>query len=520
MPKINANALKSFNLAIAHTYEPETPPLKTNDNYEYLRNFIAQQTDIFNALMYAQDEILPLLRNGFVDITPQQFLNWIKKIHENVAGELYHGLNKVSSTIFKPGEFTSTAVFRWENGYSFQDVIEALLSCSEEIPLQVFQVINENYQVDPELLKKFLHLLCKIREDQNIQTTKKHVSIVSKTFDKLQFAYHRNLLTTEEKKLIRSFVKPCILVSDLQSAMENYAIESLEKLKKCDIKNEQLCVETVAEIFYGLVDIHPFINGNGRTATILLNTLLVAMNYPSIVLRYPGDKDDKDSDYTLAFNDIENTREPFVQLIFKRLHNGLFEDKASECAMLYKAELSDEIANLSSDFIKYAMRSATGCVPTKGEFVDFLIEKFGEPDQNKQTPSEIQRDYARFSLDFISKKRLERIQETYKTKKDFVLMQVSRVTNTTAGVWKCFNDKTLYQNPIVYREFADENMRDACANILKDTMCMSVICTKRKDNGIPVIKLENFNFQKLHALQYPVHASIAEEDCSMKMGAI
>jgi len=40
-------------------------------------------------------------------------------------------------------------------------------------------------------------------------------------------------------------------------------------------------VELAAEAHYRLVTIHPFIDGNGRTARLLMNLILISHGYPA-----------------------------------------------------------------------------------------------------------------------------------------------------------------------------------------------------------------------------------------------
>ncbi len=79
-------------------------------------------------------------------------------------------------------------------------------------------------------------------------------------------------------------------------------------------------VERAAEAHYRLVTIHPFVDGNGRTARLLMNLLLMMTGYPSAIIR----KQDR-----LAYiNSLEKaqlggSKEDYLKLIFKAVDRSL-----------------------------------------------------------------------------------------------------------------------------------------------------------------------------------------------------
>ncbi|UPT66422.1 MAG: Fic family protein [Sphingobacteriales bacterium JAD_PAG50586_3] len=73
-------------------------------------------------------------------------------------------------------------------------------------------------------------------------------------------------------------------------------------------------VELAAEMHERLVTIHPFIDGNGRTARLVMNLLLLQNGYPIVMLK--GDADSRLEYYNaLEKAQVENDKDTFLNLI-------------------------------------------------------------------------------------------------------------------------------------------------------------------------------------------------------------
>jgi Fic family protein len=79
-------------------------------------------------------------------------------------------------------------------------------------------------------------------------------------------------------------------------------------------------VEFASEAHYRLVTIHPFVDGNGRTARLLMNLILLMFGYPAAIIR----KNDR-----LAYiGSLENaqlggTKDKYLKIIFKAVDRSL-----------------------------------------------------------------------------------------------------------------------------------------------------------------------------------------------------
>ena len=86
-------------------------------------------------------------------------------------------------------------------------------------------------------------------------------------------------------------------------------------------KNQELHpVELAAEAHYRLVTIHPFVDGNGRTARLLMNMILLMSGYPSAIIRkrdrlaYIG---------SLEKAQLGGSKEDYFKIIFKAVDRSL-----------------------------------------------------------------------------------------------------------------------------------------------------------------------------------------------------
>jgi Fic family protein len=62
----------------------------------------------------------------------------------------------------------------------------------------------------------------------------------------------------------------------------------MDELIEAIAKNERHPVEKAAFLHHSFVEIHPFIDGNGRVARLLTNLYLIAQGYPPVVVNYSG----------------------------------------------------------------------------------------------------------------------------------------------------------------------------------------------------------------------------------------
>lgn len=83
-------------------------------------------------------------------------------------------------------------------------------------------------------------------------------------------------------------------------------------------------VQYAAELHYRFVTIHPFVDGNGRTARLLMNFALSENGYPFVNLKGSPEERNEYIDALVAGNE-RNDMEPFVEYIAKKSKMALEE---------------------------------------------------------------------------------------------------------------------------------------------------------------------------------------------------
>lgn len=77
-----------------------------------------------------------------------------------------------------------------------------------------------------------------------------------------------------------------------------------------------------AEMHERLVTVHPFIDGNGRTARLLMNLILLQNGFPIAILK--GDTDSRLKYYSaLEMAQVEHNKEPFINLIAENVEETM-----------------------------------------------------------------------------------------------------------------------------------------------------------------------------------------------------
>lgn len=135
------------------------------------------------------------------------------------------------------------------------------------------------------------------------QPTKKRVNIgVYKTTP--------NHVKTKTGEIFR-FATP----EETPALMNDLIIWYRERIQKEDFNPILLA----AEFHYKYIRIHPFDDGNGRTARIIMNFILMQYGYPPVIIK----TDDKENYFTALQQADAGLLEPFIDYIAKNLNRSL-----------------------------------------------------------------------------------------------------------------------------------------------------------------------------------------------------
>lgn len=360
---LKLNEITEFNQALIYGFEPAASWKFTDSNtVEYLLHAVSQYQDMFDAYLYAQKEILTTIKKiGVTNITPQMILDWINQIHLRIAATLARD-NKVNS-----GSFTQIQVMRWLYGANMKDYLNCFLSELSGYDYgTTLKLLVKECGLELKLAMNLLGLLTRIQAKKNDIIPRDQIPGINwksrtvkgtLTLLKLATLYHTHQLNSEEEKLINKIVKICLPPSEYPQKMWHFANEFLTAWKACDPNNIEQVASLASLAYYNITEIHAYFDGNGRTATCFMNTVLRALDWPSILMRYPCERNDPNSSYYQAIEKINTNQE----LLFKHIKNRIEETKGKgeysnqELAELIKLRLQfGEIILLIKDkFPKY-----------------------------------------------------------------------------------------------------------------------------------------------------------------------
>ncbi len=292
---------------------------------------------------------------------------------------------------------------------------------------------------------------------------------------------------------VKKIVTICMDPQDIPQAMFNFAKNTLSQWENCDKKNLKAVSEFLAEMFYQFTDIHPFGNANGRTGTAEINLFLKAAKFPSILLRYPGEKSSNSSLYSLAISRINETRKPLANLIYQRIHEAmktpfidakLAKNVSLNCALAkhlkqFKEEYPKVDINVYQKTVEQIGQSYESEMNSKDLLIFILENLIPIIVRDKKQLDDIKNSAK--PIPFISTTSLGQ-QEREQITTNLTLL-------TKIEGWK-INTKNHRESWV---EIADKIKAEEIRDSLKLANIGTVVLSKRVDNQVPVIKCSNIN---------------------------
>jgi Fic family protein len=177
-----------------------------------------------------------------------------------------------------------------------QLVIEKGLTISGKPLKEHLEAINHNEAID------FISDLVKNKEHLNVRNLLQIHAIILKSIDKENAGFYRKV--------------PVLISGSLHTPPQPYLVSKLMEdyflfyeVSKMNLHPIVLC----AEMHERLVSIHPFIDGNGRTARLIMNLILLQNGFP--IANIKGDTDSRMSYYTALENSRMDNKIEFILLI-------------------------------------------------------------------------------------------------------------------------------------------------------------------------------------------------------------
>ncbi len=143
---------------------------------------------------------------------------------------------------------------------------------------------------------------------------KRHVA--HETIQEIHAIVTRGILTEPGKYRVTNVrIVGAIKTPPDYTKVVNLMDELFETLKKSKYDP----ISTAASLHYGVVAIHPFIDGKGRVARLITNLYLMQHGYPPIVLR----KENRKKYYGALKKADQNDPDPFINFIAKAVDESL-----------------------------------------------------------------------------------------------------------------------------------------------------------------------------------------------------
>ena len=352
-PNLDPSAIADeFDPAIVSMFQYENILDQCHSEFDKHMSCYGQYYDMLKAYQFAKETVLPFIRQqGLNAISPERLQNWLNEAHAKIANTLVLG------TDTKAGEFSPMQVMRWHWGAAAQNEVDNFVGGNDQALKRITQLAMSN-QVGKDLLDQIVRLLLFIRAirlpkaiEKQCRNRPEDVRQAAIGQNKLMYAYAGRMLNREQLNTLSELVVICIPPQEYPAAMKAFTKNLVRKWKSCSVNDNKQLSELLLTAYKGVAGIHPYVNGNGRVATWLMNVILRSLDKPSILMRDKCDKDDPKSSYSIAIKMIDTDPEFFKRHVLARLNKVMTEGRVEHkteydllAARLRLYEIHQEIA--------------------------------------------------------------------------------------------------------------------------------------------------------------------------------
>lgn len=506
--------LTEFNHALVYGFDPESSMERLGGSTDWRHKLLPespQYGDLFRAYLYAQSTILPYIKNhGLAAVTVELLLDWIKTIHTKIAKSVLQ-MQGEQAGIYAQEEHVrvhcsflfhqdlmvllSSMPFRLQNKTIIQEVTTQLLQKHAIESKDCIELINLFHKVAlyPDSIL-FPSQVAALEKDPRIRTE------VNYAFKKLAAAFNKNKLSETEKALVNKIYKICMPIELIDGEMQDFAKQTLAQWQACDAGELEQVATLITETFSQFTDIHPFLNGNGRTATCFINIMLRSMMHPDILLREPGEKGRENSSYNHAIAMINTNIEPLKNHLKERMKLARtcpYQNEVLKQTVMETMEITDVMFDIMNVYPDYNLNQKLAELESYNRNIVKPLVNSREQWKMLMT-SRCLGDFKAIKEQLDNQRNIRKklsFQQTTGTPELTGAICAKLETLSSLQGWKAFSKGTIF-----LLENKDEEVVKIAIEKLSNLNCMHVTSMRHAITKIPVIKCTEIKSDLLMAI--------------------
>jgi hypothetical protein len=303
---------ETFNEPPLGAYSPEDPAR--------IVYTLMQQQDLYTALQYAEEEIIPVLLEGQFDaLTEETVEGWIKGVHRRAGRTVV--LDTLSNEV--AGEYSSETMMI--NRISHHFTMEFYNALDGRVKMEE---VLKRYQV-PVSHSEFIAFIEKIKKDTTIKISDTPQPMPQSWifFEKISHGLDQGLISKEDAAMFDKVLCVKKPHSTYAASMRAFAAELVARLRLWD-GSRKGGIRIAAFAFQQITFIHGLPNGNYRTAATMCNSLLAGLIKKTVMLR-TSEAAFADSKFTKVIRSMDESLEVLEHYI-----EEILDEKEKESPVL------------------------------------------------------------------------------------------------------------------------------------------------------------------------------------------